>query len=206
MMHVHLWRVALDRPARHDWLSGEERDRAAGFMRPADAQHFAACRSALRGILGQRIGMCPAAVPIMQPAGHRPESIPHVPFSVSHSGNRALVAVAASGIVGADLEQVSTRPRDWLASQLSPAERARGIEDPLSLWVAKEAALKATGYGLALDAAQVVVPVGRARCRILLTQPKPRFWHLSTFAPWPDFVAALVTDRAHEAAFHDWVN
>ncbi|MDH2328188.1 4'-phosphopantetheinyl transferase superfamily protein [Cereibacter sp. SYSU M97828] len=206
MSGVQIWRVMLDRPPPQDWLSDEERARAGGFMRPEDGRRFAACRTALRGILAGRIGVHPALVSIVQPPGHRPETTPPIAFSVSHSGDRALIALAPAGIVGVDLEQRSPRPLGWLGAQMTPAERARGVGDPLLRWVCKEAALKATGHGLALDAAGVAVPdrVPDRGGRILLTQPKPRFWHLSTLAPWPGHVAALVTDRAHRAIWHDW--
>lgn len=65
-------------------------------------------------------------------------------LSLSHAGGLTLVATA-EGPVGIDHEPVdSVLPDDVVAH---PSE----TEDPLRLWVRKEAILKATGLGLQVD-------------------------------------------------------
>ncbi len=91
---------------------------------------------------------------------------PYVPgaeidFNLSHSGNRVLLAVFAGGRVGVDLEWVR-EGRDFLAiaRRYFSKEEAQSLEllrnDPIALtakfhmlWIAKEAALKAVGIGIA---------------------------------------------------------
>jgi hypothetical protein len=89
-----------------------------------------------------------------------------VAFNVSHTDGAALVALvgparaqeaAPAGLaVGVDVERAPERPRDAVAvgrRVFTEAERAWLAQDPegrfLTLWTLKEAALKATGQGLA---------------------------------------------------------
>ena len=75
-------------------------------------------------------------------------------FSVSRSGDRALVAVRGQGPVGVDIEQIKPgRPMDRIAARMfSPAEAGLAATpvDFYRCWTAKEAYAKGLGLGLGL--------------------------------------------------------
>jgi len=76
---------------------------------------------------------------------------PALHFNLSHSGDLALIALAPVP-VGVDLERDAPADAQALAQAwFTPAEQARlarGDDDFLSLWTAREAVLKAMGTGL----------------------------------------------------------
>lgn len=159
-VEVHL--VALDRDLREDAalavLSLPERERAAAFRYPRDRRRFAVCRAALRHLLGAGAGLSAAEVALAEGAKGKPFAPGGPAFNLSHCGELALIAVAAAGPVGVDLERIRRdRPVARLARRfLSAAEHGamEGLdEDELArafywCWTAKEAYLKALGVGL----------------------------------------------------------
>lgn len=91
-------------------------------------------------------------------------------FSISHSGDTLLVAVAVGTRVGADVEQAPFAAFDSPSLRrrmCTPGEAARASElDDESrrrylarLWTAKEAVVKASGAGLATNFRDLPVPV-----------------------------------------------
>ncbi|QEI05253.1 4'-phosphopantetheinyl transferase superfamily protein [Pigmentiphaga aceris] len=82
-------------------------------------------------------------------------------FNLSHSGDLALIALAPVP-VGIDLERDTPADANALVQAwFTPAEQgrlARGDDDFLSLWTAREAVLKAVGTGLSADPAAFSLP------------------------------------------------
>ena len=87
------------------------------------------------------------------------EHVTTLDFNWSHSGDRALIAIARGIAPGIDIERVRARPRALLVADryfrsdeiamltaLSEAQRSLAF---LQLWTAKEAVLKALGRGIA---------------------------------------------------------
>ncbi|MGH9152825.1 MAG: 4'-phosphopantetheinyl transferase family protein, partial [Acidimicrobiales bacterium] len=169
---MDLWVAPLDLPAADldrlaAALGAGERRRAARYRSPADARRFTAARGWLRLVLGAVLGVEPAAVPVSEGAGK-----PHLPaggpprFNVSHSGELVVAAVAPFE-VGVDVEHARAGRRwaDVVALACAPEEVEALAARPgderedglLALWTAKEAYLKATGEGLAVDPRRVVV-------------------------------------------------
>ncbi|NEB77501.1 4'-phosphopantetheinyl transferase superfamily protein [Streptomyces sp. SID14478] len=167
---VGLWLVETDAAPADDTagvLDAEERRRAAAFRFDGHRRRYLASHLALRGILADRLGRAPGALRFVRRpcpgcgASHgRPAlaDAPDVHFSLSHSGDLALVAVAPT-VVGADVEEhpEATAVED-LTGVLHPRERAElaAVADPLErrlalarVWVRKEAYLKGLGTGLA---------------------------------------------------------
>jgi 4'-phosphopantetheinyl transferase len=122
----------------------------------------------LRARLGAALGIAAARVEISRECEHcghpdhgRPRlSGNEVAFSVSHSGDRGVLALAPGvSRIGVDLERVRPRPfLDRLAARtLTPetfaawraAPPAQQLERFLRAWTMKEAYLKATGVGIA---------------------------------------------------------
>lgn len=147
-------------------LDAEESRRAAAFRFDRHRGRYVAAHLALRGILGGRLGRAPGDVRFTRlacpgcggPHG-RPAlaDAPDVHFSLSHSGDLALVALAPAP-VGADVEELpSAEVAEELTAVLHPRERAElaalaGPEERrfavARAWVRKEAYLKGLGTGL----------------------------------------------------------
>jgi 4'-phosphopantetheinyl transferase len=211
-------------------LSPSEADRARAFRDPADGRRFAAFRAALRSILGDYLGLPPAAVPIGVAPSGKPrlapaavsDGAPPLVFSLAHAAGFGLVAVAREP-VGVDIETAAAaRFEPRLAPRvLSAAERAVHTALPpdtragafLRLWTRKEAYLKATGEGLARDPATVTVSADET-ARLIAVDGRPgeaARWHLHHLEPWPGTVGALATtavvgQAACRVVRFDWVS
>ncbi len=152
MIAVH--RVDLIETAA-DTLSPDELARAARYRVEPARVAFVAARAALRRILGERLGVAPAEVPLTVGSHGRPE-MPggQISFNVSHSGAIALIAVAdGDRRLGIDVEQV--RPDTEfraLAERFFHPDEAAAIGDRrdafFRCWTRKEAVVKALGLGL----------------------------------------------------------
>ena len=128
----------------------------------------------------------------------------HLHLSVSHTGNHVGVAVA-SRPVGLDVERVRPLDVEALAAvALSPAERDRLARDAvtlddrafLTIWVRKEAVLKAAGTGLAVDPRRLEVSPPSAAAGLLRADGLPhpaRCWDLRDLAGPPGAVCALAS-------------
>jgi 4'-phosphopantetheinyl transferase len=162
-----------------DLLSYGERQRAASLRDAAERARFATGRALLRLLLAERLYVQPSCVPLgysCRVCGARHHGKPLLlglrardRFSISHAGRRVAVALTTARSVGIDVE-VDHDPGDpqrlaLARLALSPTERpvyerlpgvARGRAMTL-WWVRKEAVLKATGDGLAISPAAVLV-------------------------------------------------
>ena len=197
---VHVWRASLQTTAaRMDelylTLAADERERAGRFHFRADRDHFVVARGSLRAILGRYLGIGPSQVRFRHGPYGKPElagedRISSIRFSVSHSSDLALYAVARGREVGVDLECI--RP-DLAGGEIaerffSPLEVAalRALPDEqqpqafFNCWTRKEAYVKARGEGLSL--------------------PLDRF-HVSLVPGEP---AALLSDEGDPQATEDW--
>lgn len=153
-------------------LSAEERGRVQRKRREHDRETTALAYACHRLLLSQVLGCRPGEVPLGRdglgcPTLHG-ESIR---TSLSHADGLIALAVAGSGPVGVDIEpadraadmpEIAARvchpdELDALAGLPEPA-RARAL---LSLWVRKEALLKAAGIGMAVGMDAFRAPVGR---------------------------------------------
>jgi 4'-phosphopantetheinyl transferase len=214
---VHVWGLALDPPeetvaALAASLAAEERLRAERFRFERDRRRFVVARGLVRGILGRYLGLEPNRLQIEQASHGKPFLAPghgdDLRFNLTHSDDRALLAVAHRREVGIDLEHV--RPfADALSiaeSCFSPNERAVLASLPpkdrdeafFNCWARKEAFLKATGKGLSLPLDQLEVSLASgepAGLPALAGDPRGvAGWTLVSFAPFPGFKAALVVE------------
>ncbi|MQT04716.1 4'-phosphopantetheinyl transferase family protein [Streptomyces jumonjinensis] len=148
-------------------LDETEWDRAAALSRTADRRCYVTAHVALRLLLGAQLGIAADRVRFRRepcpccggPHGRPAPADPGVPlhFALSHSGDLALLAFAATP-VGVDVQtRGSAEAADEVKGVLHPREEAElaacseaGRPDAFArVWVRKEAYLKGLGTGLA---------------------------------------------------------
>jgi len=209
---VHVWRVDL-RPTAAALegyaaaLSASEQERERRFREPRARAAFVVTRAVLRQLLASyldcsarslRFAAGPHGKPFL--AGHH-----GIHFNVSHSRDRALLAFAAGGPVGIDIEWLDpTVDVDHFADRFfSPVERAalRALAHEqrrrafFACWTRKEAYVKALGSGLSHDLAAFDVTLAPGRPAELAAPDSGR-WELADInAPGP-YAAAIVATRA----------
>ncbi len=175
---VHLWSWCLD----DDGLCGEageallneaERARSSRFMTALLRQRFTAARARLRSLLGTHLGRDPGSLVFVENEFGKPRLVdrPDIHFSLSHSQDRALLAVSEGLEVGADLEGVRSVDHLGLARRYFHPNEVAAIErhaDPqaafFQIWTLKEAVVKALGTGLS-------IPLDEFEVSIAATQP-----------------------------------
>lgn len=140
-------------------LSLEEKNRAAAFQFDVHRGRFISCRAMVRRVLAERVGCSPERLEFGYGAYGKPylREFSEVHFSISHSENRAALALAEFE-VGIDIEvERKLEDLDLLAEQCLNGEEkkvvagCRPIEASrlfLKFWTRKEAVLKALGIGL----------------------------------------------------------
>jgi 4'-phosphopantetheinyl transferase len=144
-------------------LTDGERDRYDRFIRPADKARFVTGRFLARTVLAEAAGLDPKTIRFTTECPHcdGDHGKPRLPgttldFSLSHSGERVVLALTDGAAIGVDVEQEGDRDVDRLAEMvLADPERADLAASPdrkrgfHRYWTRKEALLKATGHGLA---------------------------------------------------------
>jgi len=161
---IEIWAFQLDECLFGAVFHAADAARAAAISDPLRKIRFERGRALLRRVLGLRLGARPEDIEFEILPGGKPR-VAGCEFSISHSGPWLVVA-ASDTAVGVDVE--AQRPgRDVmeLAGRFFSAhdfELLRQSAGPqfqgfLRQWVAKEAALKAAGVGIANH-------LGRAEC------------------------------------------
>jgi 4'-phosphopantetheinyl transferase len=172
---VHVWPLLLDASDEslrlcETHLAPEEIARANRFAFERLRRTFVFAHGQMRLLLGHYARATPASLEYVTGPAGKPALAPHQPFAptlsfnLTHSADRALLAVSDGRLVGIDLERTSRNP-DAMAiagnyffgsefEAISRAAEARRQEEFFRYWTAKEAVLKAqgTGLSLALDA------------------------------------------------------
>jgi 4'-phosphopantetheinyl transferase len=169
---VHVWHGLITaEPSSEDYavLSDAERARSARFVRPGDSARFVAAHAAQRRLLARYLDTGPAAIRFGRSAccrcgstEHGRPSIEWPPTALNHNLSRSrqhwLLAVAADGPVGADIEchrgidigrmaDATLTAAEGLYLREQPDERRQWAF--FLCWTRKEAVLKACGIGLA---------------------------------------------------------
>jgi len=195
-----------------DLLDERERASWARLRRPPDRALYLTAHALARLVLAEPLGMAPGeirfSVTCRRCAGEhgKPRVVAPVPveLSLSHSGRRAVVAVALGVPIGVDVEVEALRGSDVPRIALSPAERAvldrlpEAARAPgfLRYWTRKEALVKATGDGLMVELARVTVS-GPDSPPALLAWPEepplPAPAHLVDLDPGPGYAASLAS-------------
>ena len=174
VVHVDLSSNAERETEAFAWLDGAERSTWEKGV-PVVRRRFSLCRAALRAILCSRLGCSNEQLSFGASSHGKPFAVVRgarspVNFNVSHGGIHGLIAVAADGRVGVDIEERVPRRNlhALIESTMGPDEQAelaalRGAERLrlfYRLWTLKEALIKALGTGFSTDPSQFQVPSG----------------------------------------------
>lgn len=186
---VQLWafgsaRAAPDaarlRERCHAWLDRAEQERAARFVFDEHRHDYIVFHGVLRAVLARYLDRAPEAIAFTVSAEGKP-STPGLGFNLSHSADRALLAVTAGEPVGADLEMerpdvdvlgIASRYFFGAEHEAVRAAAADGVAAGRASffrhWVAKEAVLKGAGHGLGfpLERFGVHFAAGRGRAEV----------------------------------------
>jgi 4'-phosphopantetheinyl transferase len=207
---VHLWRVGLDVSDAalcelRGMLSDEELQRSERYRFPVLHRRFVAGRGALRAILAGYLSMESKRLKFGYTAYGKPFLLdsPAIQFNLSHSGGLMVAAVCRNWAIGVDIEKEDRRlhPLEIAERYFSDREREEiaradtGARHWLffQLWTAKEAVLKATSLGLALELSKVEVAL--TPLRVVTLQDEARApgasWHLVGFRPGENYSGTL---------------
>lgn len=170
---VQLWWATpsqVDLVAAARVLDATERARIPALLRPTDRTRFVTAAALLRFVVAGHTGRSPATVLVDRrcPDCARPHGKPRLPgsglhVSLSHSGNRVLLAVTRTGPIGVDVQLADDSDISSLASLVLDADEplpAGGSARTAAFyryWVRKESLVKAAGVGLRVPLKQVVV-------------------------------------------------
>ena len=182
---AQLWLVDLTvTPASVASLSVAECARAERLVFEIDRRRFRAAHVALRELLSPVVGREAADIEFDEGPHDKPFVVdaPHISFNMSHSGERALIAIARdlpAGVeLGVDIEEERgvTHVADLAEAHFTASEQreleacAPAARNQLFLsgWTRKEACLKAVGSGLSIapDTFDCALAPGRARTSI----------------------------------------
>jgi 4'-phosphopantetheinyl transferase len=227
---VHVIRIPLQ--VEDDTLSQlktllcpDEVARADRYKVPQPRRHFIVCRATLRQLLGTCLN-CPATEIDFtygehgKPALQQQTAAPRLEFSVSHSADQALIAIAHDRPIGVDIEQIDPAVRILkLATRFFSSRESAELTnlpecDQLAGfyrgWTSKEAYLKATGCGLSFPLNKFSVslnPHQPAKLIEVIDQPDElNRWHLTALDPLPGFAAAILfyAARSEQIQLQRW--
>jgi 4'-phosphopantetheinyl transferase len=194
-------------------LSADEQQRWAAFRHDGDRALYLVAHTLIRLVIAQRLGVPPSTLVFSAICSHcggnhgkprlRSPGAP-IELSLSHSGNRVVVAISRDTPVGVDIERISTDTAglDAIDAMLSHAEQEAIVLLPperrqLALaryWTRKEAVLKATGDGLGVQPCRLTVTVPDMPPALLSwddVAPPDRQIHLCDLDAGTEYVACL---------------
>ena len=202
---VHVWllsdRAMLAATERRDLLARDEAERAAR-LEGARSRAFTATRVTLRVLLSRYTQESPGGIRFdYGPLGKPRVRTGDVQFSISHAGDRALLAFSRTAPVGVDVERVrSARRFDALTARFLSVDNARivGLAAPSArprifaeAWAQREAYVKAVGGGL--YATPDVLPFLPGRVPLTEIALDGAIWSIAALDAGEEYEARLVT-------------
>ena len=210
---VVIWGVSLDIDDSLSVLSEDEIERVRCYRFDADRRRFAVCRTALRTILASYLRIAAPEIGLVTMTGGKPEldarHTSDLRFSVSHSNELALIALARRREVGVDVEHIRAMPGmdGVIRRYFSPSEAValQSLPDDerrrafFQIWTFKEAYLKGCGDGLTrrLDAVDVILPTDDepASFQVRDRPGDETRWILRSVGAGESYAAALAVER-----------
>ena len=208
LVHHRLDLPADERARLEAVLSPDERARAARFHFQAHRHRAIVTWGLVRTILGRVVQRAPESLRFERADQGKP-ALPDGPsFNISDSHHHLLMAIAADGRLGVDVEvrrtvadlmqlaeQNFSRNEARALQTLPPAERERAF---FRIWTCKEAFVKALGGGLfiPLDSFSVTPPADNGRVALRIDGPEQAVpWSLFTIGWDSSLEAAVAWDR-----------
>lgn len=219
--HLHqisLWSWSLNEDrgqsdAAELMLSEVEKARAARFVEARHRQRFIAAKVCVRTILGAHVGVAPQALVFVENEFGKPRLVcePTIHFSLSHSEDRAILAISDTIEVGVDIEEI--RPLDHLdlaqryfcAGELATIERLPSVDQLTAFfqtWTLKEAVVKALGKGLSIPLDEFEVSIATTPPRLVVCPDgsgPTDAWELRLLTPVHGYSGALAVPGAASA-------
>jgi 4'-phosphopantetheinyl transferase len=173
-------------------LSDDERARQRSFVSAELRHRFLAARAGLRTLLGRQLDLDPRRLVFATNEFGKPRLTGYgqVHFNLSHSEERAVLAISDTAEVGIDLERERPiehvdlakryfHPNEVAAITVSrdEAEQRRAF---FLVWTLKEAVVKALGTGLSTPLDSFEVAIGAVSMPRLVVEPEgaPQTWWL----------------------------
>jgi 4'-phosphopantetheinyl transferase len=178
---IQVWVVRLAGQSPELWrplLTESEWERAMRFRLPADQVRSAVTRGVLRTLLARYLTAPPAAIKFTYNEFGKPALLTgEIGFSVSHSGDVALLAFSGKADVGVDIEQIKGQRvvSDLAQRVLTAVEYKRFVAMPeadrertfFQIWALKESVMKALGTGMSLAPEFIELDFYPATARVL---------------------------------------
>lgn len=212
---VHAWFVDLRLDS--EWLSelrptlsADEEKRAQRFRSTVDKERFIASHGVLRTLLARYTLQRPEQLSFAEGPNGKPALAPgsnekDIQFNLAHSGDHALIAIAAGREVGVDIERVVQQDdHERIARRFfSSRELASFLGYPNTQrteaffrhWVRKEAYLKARGLGLTRHEEGFDVPLTEEKVS-MFAHVDGTTWTAREILPVPGYTAAVVAQGA----------
>ncbi|MEM7602621.1 MAG: 4'-phosphopantetheinyl transferase superfamily protein, partial [Verrucomicrobiota bacterium] len=159
---------ALPLNLARSWLSNDESERAEAFKFPVHQDRYIRGRGMVRKCLSAHLNLAPHDLHFVIGEKGKPylaENELH--FNLSHSEEKAALAISRLPSIGVDIEQFSRKVDIPALSRrcFRPSEikRLEGLEDEALqraffwTWTAKEARMKATGEGFGLEPGKIEI-------------------------------------------------
>jgi 4'-phosphopantetheinyl transferase len=203
---VHVWSVDLhlDRQQIDEFsqfLTAQERQRAAKFINSTHGDRWIVARGYLRQILSQYLDLTPAQIVFTYGQQGKPElEGSPIEFNLSHSRDRAVYGISANFPIGIDLEYIHPLPAADLVDRFfSPAERAIFHSLPIDTqqaaffhaWTQKEAYLKACGTGLSTPLDQIEVSIDPNTPAEIVSAPIAGIWQIQKLDISAEYAGAI---------------
>ena len=172
-------------------LSDNEKARGRRFVTAALRHRFVAGRARVRSLLGEHLALDPRTLVFAENTFGKPRLADHpsTHFSLSHSGDQAVLAVSDYREMGIDIERV--RPLDHLdlarryfhPSEIAAIEGAGALDEQLlaffRVWTLTEAVVKAIGKGLSMPLDTFDVSIATSPpTMVVAPEGAPRSWWL----------------------------
>lgn len=130
-----------------DFLSNDERARAAGFKLERRRVEYVASRAYLRRALAEVLGAAPSSIPITPDDAGKPQHSGGLQFNLSHSASAVLVGWGEHPL-GVDLEASQRKTQHVARMRIVAEVRDAASVSAIAAFTLVEAASKAIGRGL----------------------------------------------------------